>query len=68
MGIGVGVSLLAIGAVLSFAVRDTIPGVSLEIVGFICMGAGVLALVFGLIQNTQRTNTSHKQTLDRDIV
>lgn len=67
MGIGVGVSLLAIGAVLSFAVRDAIPGVSLEMVGFICMGAGVLALVFGLIQSTQRTNTSHKQTLDRDI-
>ncbi|MFZ1412884.1 MAG: DUF6458 family protein [Micropruina sp.] len=66
MGIGVGISLLVVGAILSFAVRDSVPGVSLGMVGYICMGAGVLALIFGLVQNTQRTNTSHTENLNRD--
>jgi cation transporter-like permease len=66
MRIGLGVGLLVIGAVLAFAVRDSVPGVSLEIVGYICLGAGALALILGLVENTQRTNTSHRSTIDPD--
>jgi hypothetical protein len=29
------------------------------------MGAGVLALLLGLVMNTQRTNTTHREVVDR---
>ena len=55
MTIGAGIALLVVGAVLSFAVRDAVPGVDLALVGYICMGAGVLAVVLGLVTNAQAT-------------
>lgn len=63
MGIGLGVFLLAVGAILSFAVRDAIAGVDLALVGYILMGAGVLALVLGLVQNAQRARPRHTEDL-----
>ncbi len=69
MGIGIGIALLVIGAILSFAVRDHVPGVDLVMVGYICMGAGVLALIIGLIMNTQATRTKHTNIVEhRDDV
>jgi hypothetical protein len=50
MTVGVSVFLLAVGAILKFAVTDTIEGVDLEIVGVILMVCGAIGLVFGLIQ------------------
>ena len=46
MGLGIGIVLLVIGAVLSFAVRDSVPGVDLSMVGYICMGAGAFMLLW----------------------
>lgn len=69
MGIGIGIALLVIGAILSFAVRDHVPGVDLVMVGYICMAAGVLALIIGLIMNTQATRTKHTNIVEhRDDV
>ncbi|HSN43244.1 MAG TPA: DUF6458 family protein [Propionibacteriaceae bacterium] len=68
MGIGLGVFLMVVGAILSFAVRDSVSGVDLAMVGYICMGAGALSLILGLVQNSQRTNTSHHTTVERDVV
>jgi hypothetical protein len=48
MTMGIGIALLAIGAILSFAVRDSVPGVDLTMVGYILMGAGALGLLLGL--------------------
>lgn len=48
MKIAGSVTLIAIGAILSFAVADMISGVDLTMVGFILMGAGVLALLLTL--------------------
>jgi len=56
---GAGIALLVVGAVLSFAVKDSISGVNLALIGYICMGAGALAIVLGLVTNAQaskRTN------------
>ena len=56
---GSGIALLVIGAILSFAVKDSIPGVNLALIGYICMGAGALAIILGLVTNAQasrRTN------------
>ena len=45
MGIGVSVFLLAIGAVLAFAVNYNLSGLDIHVVGFILMAAGILGLV-----------------------
>jgi hypothetical protein len=46
MGIGACVFLLAVGAVLAFAVNATVSGLDINVVGWILMGAGVLGLFF----------------------
>lgn len=56
---GTGIALLVIGAILGFAVRDSIPGVNLVLVGYICMGAGVLAIILGLVTNAQATKRTN---------
>ncbi|MFI2753814.1 DUF6458 family protein [Cellulomonas sp. P22] len=65
MGIGGGIVLIVIGAVLAFAVTDTVPGVDLTVVGYICLGAGFLALILAIILNAQRTHTSHREVIER---
>lgn len=58
MFIGGSIFLLAVGAILSFAVRDNINEVDLVEVGYILMGAGALGLIVSLIingQNRERT-------------
>lgn len=65
MGIGGGIVLIVIGAVLAFAVTDTVPGIDLTVVGYICLGAGFLALILAIILNAQRTHTSHREVVER---
>jgi len=48
MGIGVSVFLIAIGAILKYAVTDSIEGVELGTVGTILMIAGVIGLLVSL--------------------
>lgn len=45
MGIGVGIFLIAVGAILAFAVDDTISGVELAVVGYILMVVGLIGLL-----------------------
>jgi multisubunit Na+/H+ antiporter MnhG subunit len=65
MGLGLGIVLLVIGAILAFAVNYQISGVELATIGYILMAAGVLSLLLGLVMNTQRTNTTHREMVDR---
>lgn len=65
MRIGFGIFLLAVGAILAFAVRDNIDAVDLTLVGYIAMGAGVLAIVLSLVLQAVRSNTSHREVVDR---
>jgi hypothetical protein len=48
MGIGVSVFLIAIGAILTFAVHATVSGISIQTVGVILMIAGGIGLVVSL--------------------
>jgi membrane protein implicated in regulation of membrane protease activity len=48
MGIGVGIFLIVIGAILAFAVDATVAGLDLDVVGWILMLAGVAGLIFFL--------------------
>ncbi|GAA4622241.1 DUF6458 family protein [Cellulomonas oligotrophica] len=63
MGIGGGIALLVIGAILSFGVSDVIEGVDLTVIGYICMGAGALALVLVLALSSRRARTSHREVV-----
>lgn len=45
MGIGVGIFLIALGAILTFAVEWTIGGLDLKAVGWVLMAAGVAGLI-----------------------
>ncbi len=57
MGIGAGVLLLAIGAILAFAVDWDPEGVALDVVGWILMGAGALAILMDLLVFGPRRRT-----------
>ena len=48
MSLGLGIFLLVVGAILTFAVHTTVAGISLLIVGEILMGAGVLVVILGI--------------------
>ena len=49
MGIGISVFLLAVGAILTFAVEKTVSGLDLDVVGWVLMGAGALGLIITLM-------------------
>jgi len=75
MGIGASVFLLAIGAILAFAVDYTVNGLDLNVVGFILMAAGVVGLftttlIFGRRRGgTAGTVVTEERVVrDRDIV
>ncbi|QQS01708.1 MAG: hypothetical protein IPK37_04620 [Austwickia sp.] len=65
MGAGIGIFLIVVGAILAFAVQDRISGVDLVMVGYICLGAGVLALLISLLQMSQRGKTEVRQVVER---
>jgi len=48
MTIGMSIFLIAVGAILKFAVTATVAGISIETAGLILMLVGVLGLVIGL--------------------
>jgi hypothetical protein len=68
MGIGISVLLLAIGAILSFAVTDRLNDVDLTVVGYILMAAGLIGLAWS-IYLTQRSRTTivRDDTVRRDV-
>jgi uncharacterized membrane protein HdeD (DUF308 family) len=61
MGIGVGIVLIVIGAILLFALNIDMPFVSDDTLGIIFIVAGALALILALIMQAQRTRTKHVQ-------
>lgn len=49
MGIGVSVFLLAVGAILAFAVDITVQGLDLDVVGVILMIVGAIGLLLSAL-------------------
>ena len=49
MGVGASIFLVALGAILAFAVEYDISGLDIAVVGWILMIVGVLGLVFTLL-------------------
>ncbi|MEV7692374.1 DUF6458 family protein [Microbacterium sp. NPDC089189] len=58
MGIGSGIALFVIGAILAFALNiDTGGYVDLDLIGYILMGAGVVVFLISLILMLRRRQT-----------
>jgi putative Mn2+ efflux pump MntP len=49
MGIGTSLVLIAVGAILKFAVTDTVSGIELSTIGLILMIVGILGLIISLL-------------------
>jgi len=49
MGLGVGLFLAAAGAILAFAVSDTVSGVNIHAIGWILLIVGIVGIVLSLV-------------------
>ncbi len=72
MGIGASVFLLAVGAILAFAVTDNINDIDLTAVGYILMACGVIGLAYTLyLTSRARTGVGtvreERVVRDRDV-
>lgn len=61
MGIGVGILLMAVGAILTFAVHATMKGINIQTVGVILMIAGLAGLLIDLVIFMPRRRVSRQQ-------
>ena len=49
MGLGIGLLLAAAGAVLAFAVSDTVSGVNIHAIGWILLVVGIVGVLLSLV-------------------
>ncbi len=68
MGIGIGILLIAIGAILTFAVHVSTGGVDLPTVGVILMAAGALGILTDLLIFMPRRSRYRRETTQRTLV
>jgi uncharacterized membrane protein len=61
MGIGASIFLIAVGAILAFAVNYTLVGVDIEVVGWILMVAGVVGLIMTAVIWGPRRRSANSQ-------
>jgi uncharacterized membrane protein len=61
MGIGLGIVLIVLGAILLWALDPDVdlPFIESEALGVILMAAGLLAIILALVMNAQRSRTKH---------
>ncbi|HWG94637.1 MAG TPA: DUF6458 family protein [Mycobacteriales bacterium] len=68
MGIGVSVFLLALGAILTFAVQAEVSGISIDVVGIILMVAGAIGLLLTMLVFGRRDTTAGETVVrERDV-
>jgi hypothetical protein len=63
MGIGASIFLLAVGAILAFAVDAHISGIDINVIGWILMACGLVGLIITLwYWNSRRRTVVTRQT------
>lgn len=70
MGIGVSIFLLALGAILAFAVDASISGLDIRVVGIILMVAGAIGLLLTMLvlgRDRGAVVTDERVVRDRDV-
>jgi preprotein translocase subunit SecY len=69
MGMGTSIFLVAIGAILKFAVTATVSGIDLATVGLILMIVGIVGLLISLVwlmQAERRVPVARERVVERD--
>ena len=66
MGIGTSIFLIAVGAILKFAVTASVSGIKLATVGVILMVIGGLGLLISLFMYARATDRRRETTVVRD--
>jgi hypothetical protein len=69
MGIGTSIFLIAVGAILKFAVTATVSGISLATVGTILIVVGILGLLISMVflmQERRGAVVTHDRVVERD--
>lgn len=69
MGTGTSIFLIAVGAILKFAVTDSISGIKLATVGVILMIVGIIGLVVSLLflaRADRGAVVTHDRVVERD--
>jgi len=66
MGIGASITLIAIGAILAFAVNASISGLDINVIGIILMVCGVLGLLLTLLVFGRRDRAVEERVVTRD--
>ncbi len=68
MGIGINIFLIALGAVLTFAVDATLAGLDIKVVGVILMVAGAVGLILTLLVFAPRRRRTTTETSGPQVV
>ena len=68
MGIGTSIFLIAVGAILRYAVTGNVEGVDLDVVGLILMIVGVVGLVLTFLWMTIWADRRRGVVADRAVV
>lgn len=69
MGIGTSIFLIALGAILKFAVTATVSGISLATVGTILIVVGILGLLISMVflmQERRGAVVARERVVERD--
>jgi hypothetical protein len=68
MGIGTSLFLIALGAILKFAVTESVSGIKLSTVGVILMVVGVIGLLISLywMMRADRGVVARERVVERD--
>lgn len=57
MGIGSGIFLVVVGAILTWALNFRVSWIDLQLIGYLLMGAGVIVFVISLVLLTRRRSS-----------
>jgi hypothetical protein len=68
MGIGTSIFLIALGAILRFAVTATVSGIEISTVGTILLVVGIIGLLISLLYTTIWADRSRGAVVDRGTV
>lgn len=64
---GGSIFLIALGAILAYAVSVDAEGFNLNTIGFILMGAGALGVILTLFSNTATQREEHVEYVHKDV-
>lgn len=67
MGIGTSIFLIALGAILRFAVTATVSGIEIATVGTILLVVGIIGLLISLLYTTIWADRTRPAPVDRGV-